>query len=112
MCRMHNPRARPTRAVASSRPRLCGRVPQCFGRRVGLRALWCLAHWVTLIGVLWWIWAPSCAVNAVGINSFVLQRLLLAASADPGPSGNVSSNRLNGTSGADLKVLLVMPALL
>jgi hypothetical protein len=37
---------------------------------------------VTLILVEWWITIPFCAVNAVGITSFDLQRLPLAASAE------------------------------
>ena len=38
-------------------------------------AVFFFAHPATEIGVDWWITAPSCAVNAVGIESFCPQRL-------------------------------------
>src|SRR6202034_823510 len=71
-----------------------------------------LAQPVTLIGVDWWITAPSCPVNAVGIVSFVLQRFPFAASAEYLPCGRFSSKLAIGTSGTFLNVLLVILVLL
>ena len=69
---------------------------------------------MTAIFVLWWITAPFCATNSVGIFSLLwaAQRFPFAASAEYGPSGRYSSNVLTGTSGTVLNVLLVIPALL
>ena len=65
----------------------------------------CFAQPVTAIFVLWLILAPFWATNAVGIASFVLQRLPLAASAEYLPSGRLSSKLPTGTSGTVLNVL-------
>ena len=67
---------------------------------------------VTAIFVAWWITRPFCAVNAVGIASFDLQRFALAESAELGPVGSFNSNVLTGTSGTERNVELVMLALL
>jgi hypothetical protein len=69
-------------------------------------------HPVTVIFVVSWICRPFWAVNAVGIASLLLHRFPLAASAEYGFSGKVSSNVPTGTSGTVLNVLLVIPALL
>ena len=42
----------------------------------------CLGHPVGVIGVLVCISAPFCATNAVGIASFAVQRLAVAANAE------------------------------
>jgi hypothetical protein len=46
------------------------------------------------------------------MTSLVLQRLPLAANAEYGPWGSVSSKVLKGAAGTVLKVLLVMPLLM
>ncbi len=67
---------------------------------------------VTLIGVDCLSTAPFCAVNSLGIVSFEAHRLALAASAELGPWGRLSSKELKGTSGVALKVEVVIPFLI
>ncbi len=69
---------------------------------------------VTLIFVDWWITAPFCATNSVGIFNppLTVHKFAFAVSAEYFPWGSVSSNVLTGASGTVLNVLLVIPALL
>ena len=65
-----------------------------------------------MIGVDWLILIPLAAMKAVGIFSLLVQRFPLAARAESGPWGSVSSNVPTGTSGTWRRVLLVIPFLL
>src|SRR5665213_1464455 len=73
-------------------------------------AFLCFGQPVTAIFVLSWISAPFCPTKAVGIASFDLQRVPLAARAEYLPSGSVNSKLPTGTSGTVLNVELVIPA--
>ena len=86
----------------------------CFFRFLRFLCLFvlCLGQFVTVIGVFWLCLIPFAAMNDVGICSLVVQRFPLAASAESGPWGSVSSNTPTGTSGTVCNVLLVIPVLL
>jgi len=67
---------------------------------------------VTSIGVAWWISAPFCATNSVGIVSLLVHRSAVAARTEYLPWGNVSSKLSNGTSGVSGNVEDVIPFLM
>ena len=69
-------------------------------------------QFVVVMVVVVCVSVPFCAVYAVGIVSFVVQRFPFAASALSGPCGSVSSKFATGWSGTALNVLLVIPCLL
>ena len=67
---------------------------------------------VTATFVVWLSRAPFCPTNSVGIDSLLVQRFPIAASAEYGPWGSISSKLETGWSGTVLNVLEVTPVLL
>ena len=72
----------------------------------------CLWQFVVVMGIVWWVVVPFWAVRARGIWSLCVQGFPLAASAELGPWGRVSSKVPTGSSGMARSVPEVIPFLL